>query len=113
MRQTQAKLNWYKIMWKWHRNISIGDFVTATSVLTQEMTKPWSETAVIQAHMAIVPKPCVLFCHHKQQQFQQIMSKGYSNGLHWKKKTIVRTEKNSWMFGEFGFRRSSLRSLTW
>ena len=27
MRQTQAKLNWYKITWKWHRNTSIGDLV--------------------------------------------------------------------------------------
>ena len=27
MRQTQAELNWYKITWKWHRNISIGDLV--------------------------------------------------------------------------------------
>ena len=26
MRQTKAKLNWYKITWKWHRNTSIGDF---------------------------------------------------------------------------------------
>ena len=33
------------------------------------------------------------------------------NGLHLNKKMIVRTEKNSWMFGEFAFRRSSLRSL--
>ena len=27
MRQTQAKLNWYKITWKWHRNTSIGDLL--------------------------------------------------------------------------------------
>ena len=27
MRQTRAKLNWYKITWKWHRNTSIGDLV--------------------------------------------------------------------------------------
>ena len=27
MRQTQAKLNWYKITWKWNRNKSIGDLV--------------------------------------------------------------------------------------
>ena len=27
MQQTQAELNWYKITWKWHRNISIGDLV--------------------------------------------------------------------------------------
>ena len=39
------------------------------------------------------------------------MSKGYPNGVHLNKKTIVHTEKNSWMFGEFGFRRSCLRSL--
>ena len=46
------------------------------------MTKMWSETAVIQAHMANGPKPRVLFCHHKEQQFHQIMSKGYPNGPH-------------------------------
>ena len=27
MRQTRAKLNWYKITWKWHRNTSIGDLL--------------------------------------------------------------------------------------
>ena len=27
MHQTLAKLNWYKITWKWHRNTSIGDLV--------------------------------------------------------------------------------------
>ena len=27
MRQTLAELNWYKITWKWHRNISIGDLL--------------------------------------------------------------------------------------
>ena len=27
MRQTRAELNRYKITWKWHRNISIGDLV--------------------------------------------------------------------------------------
>ena len=27
MRQTRAKLNWYKITWKCHRNTSIGDLV--------------------------------------------------------------------------------------
>ena len=41
-----------------------------------------------------------------------MMSKGYNpNGPHLNKKTIVHTEKNSWMFGKFGFRRSSFRSL--
>ena len=39
------------------------------------------------------------------------MSKGYPNGLHLKKKTIVHAEKNSRMFEEFGFRGSSLGSL--
>ena len=38
------------------------------------------------------------------------MSEGYPNGPHLNEKTIVHTEKNSWMFGEFGFRRSSLHS---
>ena len=27
MRQTRAKLNWYKIAWKWHRNTSISDLL--------------------------------------------------------------------------------------
>ena len=27
MHQTRAKLNWYKITWKWHRNTSIGDLL--------------------------------------------------------------------------------------
>ena len=27
MRQTQAKLNWHKMTWKWYRNTSIGDLV--------------------------------------------------------------------------------------
>ena len=43
--------------------------------------------------MANAPKLHVLFCHHKEQQFHQIMSKGYPNGPHLKKKTIVCTEK--------------------
>ena len=59
-------------------------------------------------------KNAFLFCHHKEQQCHKMMSKGYNpNGPHLNKKKIVHTEKNSWMFGEFGFRRSSLRSLTW
>ena len=63
--------------------------------------------------MAKAPKPRVFILHHKEQQFHKIMSEGYPNGPHLNKKTIVHTEKNSWMFGEFGFRRSSVRSLTW
>ena len=31
MRQTRAKLNWYKITWKWHRNTSIGDLLKDSS----------------------------------------------------------------------------------
>ena len=27
MRQTRAKLDWYKVTWKWHRNTSIGDLL--------------------------------------------------------------------------------------
>ena len=53
-----------------------------------------------------------LFCHHKEQQCHKMMSKGYNpNGPHLNKKKIVHTEKNLWMFGEFGFRRISLHSL--
>ena len=60
MRQTQAKLKWYKL----HEN-GTGIYQlatlwkTATSALAKEMSKPWSETAIIQAHMANAPKPHV------------------------------------------------------
>ena len=89
MRQTRAKLNWYKI----NENVtgihqSATFWKTATSALTKEMSKPWSEAAVIQ------------FCHHKEQQFYKIMSEGYPNGPHLKKK------RDDCPY-------SSLRSLTW
>ena len=73
MHQTQAKLKWYKTTWKWHRNISISDLVKDSyfGSNTKEMSKLWSETAVIQAHMANAQKPCVFILHHKEQQFHK------------------------------------------
>ena len=94
MRQTRAKLNWYKITWKWHRNTSIGNLVKDSYFGSHKgMSKLWSETAVIQVHLANAPKPRVFILHHKEQQFHKIMSEGYPNGPHLNKKTIVHTEK--------------------
>ena len=73
MHQTQAKLKWYKTTWKWHRNTSISDLVKDSyfGSDTKEMSKPWSETAVIQAYMGNVQKPHVFILHHKEQQFHK------------------------------------------
>ena len=73
MYQTQAKLKWYKTTCKWHRNTSISDLVKDSyfGSDTKEMSKPWSETAVIQAHMANTQKPLIFILHHKEQQIHK------------------------------------------
>ena len=63
MRQTRAKLNWYKITWKWHRNTSIGDLVKDSYFGSHKgnvKTVIGNSSNNIQVHMANTPKPHVI-----------------------------------------------------
>ena len=97
MCQTRAKLKWYKITWKWHRNTSIGDLVKDSYLGSHKgiVKTVIGNSNNSSSHGKCAKSRSFLFCHHKEQQFHKITSEGYPNGPHLNKKTIVHTEKNS------------------
>ena len=98
MRQTRAKLKWYKISWKWHRNSSIGDLVKDSYFSSHKgnvkiMIWNSNNSSSHGEHAKAARFYFATINTDKEQQFHKIMSEGNRNGPH--KKTIVHTEKNS------------------
>ena len=62
MRQTQTKLNWYKITWKWHRNTLMGDLVKDSYLGSHKgnvKTLIRNSSYNIQVYTVNAPKPRV------------------------------------------------------
>ena len=110
------KLNGYEIAWRWahlvlHQSATL--WKTFTSVLTKEMSQRWSETEAIHVHMAILGNaPIVRGLYLATIQNNSKYIKSNLNVILmfciWKKKDSFCPErKNSCMFRESGFRKSS------
>ena len=107
------KLNWYEIAWRWaqcyvnqrhcekHLRRLSQKKCQNHDHKQQQFTLTWRIWWTRQCRVFI-------FGHHtEQQQVHKIKSKCYLNVLHFKKRWCCPARKNSCMFGESSFRKSS------
>ena len=95
MRQTRAKLNWYKITWKWHRNTSIGDLLKDSYFGSHKgnVKTVIGNSSNPSSHGERAKAECFYFATIKKNNFIKSCRRVVLMARIWIKRRFVHTEK--------------------